>query len=424
MLQKTTKNQTQAEDSPIPLFIAVPGLGTAFLAFVINVLFVMVGIKSLRKTFHNLLVLLLCANDGLIGFSFVLFTVMKIVQFEKNSFMSCFILIMVFSYGFCTSYIIIFLICFARFMTIRSLNYSVMYKLERYKYQILIGAHVTTLVASVVINVSFMAPPFVKIQTCTPSNLFKENYRMFIIIMWVPISLMVILLIFMYILSSYWIWKVFLRADRKNRPMMMHSRKRVTQEMRYPKPDQNGTSVSQYRNTKRDIRRLQSPGSYVNENSCGSPITKVTFLNDTRQKTDMAQGKVRVESPTVRWQSPACFQATECIENNDEDFNSCHHGRSNADRVYNRSLKGESWEVRAFKTNLLIASTTIFLTGPFVYTLLYDLFANEVMLTKNRHAVFVLSGLNYILDPFIYAYRVPEIREKITQKFCGTVVIE
>ena len=75
------------------------------------------------------------------------------------------------------------------------------------------------------------------------------------------------------------------------------------------------------------------------------------------------------------------------------------------------------WELRAFTTNVIIASTTVLLTCPIIASFWYDLFSGSVLIQKIRFIFAVLYLINSVINPFIYAWRLPEIRQEFRRLF-------
>ncbi|CAC5369988.1 unnamed protein product [Mytilus coruscus] len=88
-------------------------------------------------------------------------------------------------------------------------------------------------------------------------------------------------------------------------------------------------------------------------------------------------------------------------------------------RVTRRKFKPDSWEKRAFVTSLIIAATTIFLTFPFVFSFWLD-FIHGARYTPQKTRLFLFIPLifNSLINPFIYAWRIPEIKQKIKKYLC------
>ncbi|CAG2212882.1 ADOR [Mytilus edulis] len=81
-----------------------------------------------------------------------------------------------------------------------------------------------------------------------------------------------------------------------------------------------------------------------------------------------------------------------------------------------RRLK-KSWEIRAFLTTIIIAFQTITLTGPFVASFWIEAFSNAPLTLQFRLLLFIPYLINCISNPFIYAWRIPEIRHEFKKLF-------
>ncbi|VDI39871.1 Hypothetical predicted protein [Mytilus galloprovincialis] len=77
----------------------------------------------------------------------------------------------------------------------------------------------------------------------------------------------------------------------------------------------------------------------------------------------------------------------------------------------------KSWEIRAFLTTIIIAFQTITLTGPFVASFWIEAFSNAPLTIQFRLLLFIPYLINCISNPFIYAWRIPEIRHEFKKLF-------
>ena len=77
----------------------------------------------------------------------------------------------------------------------------------------------------------------------------------------------------------------------------------------------------------------------------------------------------------------------------------------------------DAWEFRAFITSIIVALTTILLTGPFLVSYWIDYYTGTLLPQQVRFILFIPLVLNSILNPFIYAWRIPEIKQQFRQLF-------
>ncbi|CAC5397993.1 unnamed protein product [Mytilus coruscus] len=76
-----------------------------------------------------------------------------------------------------------------------------------------------------------------------------------------------------------------------------------------------------------------------------------------------------------------------------------------------------SWEIRAFYTTIIIAFQTVVLTAPFVASYLIEVLSSTPLTLQIRVILFFPFLINSISNPFIYAWRIPEIREEFRRLF-------
>lgn len=72
----------------------------------------------------------------------------------------------------------------------------------------------------------------------------------------------------------------------------------------------------------------------------------------------------------------------------------------------------DAWEFRAFITSIIVAVTTILLTGPFLVSYWIDYYTGTLLPQQVRFMLFIPLTLNSILNPIIDAWRIPEIKEQ------------
>ena len=77
----------------------------------------------------------------------------------------------------------------------------------------------------------------------------------------------------------------------------------------------------------------------------------------------------------------------------------------------------DAWEFRAFITSVIVAVTTIVLTGPFLVSYWIDYYTGTLLPQQVRFILLIPLVLNSILNPFIYAWRIPEIKQQFQKLF-------
>ncbi|CAC5397994.1 unnamed protein product [Mytilus coruscus] len=77
----------------------------------------------------------------------------------------------------------------------------------------------------------------------------------------------------------------------------------------------------------------------------------------------------------------------------------------------------KSWEIRALFTTIIIAFQTVVLTAPFVASYWIEVLSSTPLTLHIRVILFFPFLINSISNPFIYAWRIPEIREEFRRMF-------
>ncbi|CAG2190793.1 unnamed protein product [Mytilus edulis] len=77
----------------------------------------------------------------------------------------------------------------------------------------------------------------------------------------------------------------------------------------------------------------------------------------------------------------------------------------------------KTWEIRAALTTIIIAFQTIALTGPFVASYWIEIFSSVELTLQARLLLLIPFLINSFSNPFIYAWRIPEIRQEFRRLF-------
>ncbi|CAG2187880.1 MC2R [Mytilus edulis] len=80
-------------------------------------------------------------------------------------------------------------------------------------------------------------------------------------------------------------------------------------------------------------------------------------------------------------------------------------------------LDRKTWEIRAFSTCVILVMTSIIFTGPFCCHLLGRNIDKYSCKRQTQVVLFILHMLNVVVDPFIYAWRIPEIQSQFKKCF-------
>ncbi|CAC5360037.1 unnamed protein product [Mytilus coruscus] len=77
----------------------------------------------------------------------------------------------------------------------------------------------------------------------------------------------------------------------------------------------------------------------------------------------------------------------------------------------------KSWELRAFTSSIIIAVYTVALTGPFIASYWISLFSISLITFRIRVLLFIPLLIYALSNPFLYAWRIPEIQTKFKTIF-------
>ncbi|CAG2224170.1 MC2R [Mytilus edulis] len=73
----------------------------------------------------------------------------------------------------------------------------------------------------------------------------------------------------------------------------------------------------------------------------------------------------------------------------------------------------KAWEIRAFSTSVITVVSAIIFTGPFLVSYWMEILTDTVVARQTHVVLFYIHMLNLFVDPFIYVWRIPEIKEQL-----------
>lgn len=373
---------------------------------------------TLKRKLHNTLIICLWVNNVVVSLTAIIHKICKLFLHKDQTRSLCLMAGVSFSYSLSTSYAIIFLVGWLRFKTIKSFNIGIDFKFERYKYVIVGGTHILTLSTSIFANI-FLPTKARKINICSPYHMYEENYQIYIGMLWGPLTILLIFVIVIYVLNAIYIWKIFFKEHLKIWPVDRAPRP-GSKPNEYESPMRSDKSVLFLQNmghqTESEMEVIQEIPCRITQNTASSSTIEFNQIKIEieNQSHDDREGQVQDLTGTQNNTNNTTLDRSRVEKKNTK--------RCKQERTHNSGTTAyhvdRRWEIRAFTTNILIASTSIFLSLPFVSSLWYDLFANEVLSFQTQNIMFYINAINYILDPFIYAFTVPEIRKKLKHLVC------
>jgi len=180
----------------------------------INIVFIVVCYKTLKKTFHNLVILSLCISDLVLNMSLICVGITALSEFWKNSVGLCLFQVFSVSWGIVATYNLVSIICYERLLVVQSMNYGTVHFLDRFKY-VIVGSTLGFDLMFIIETILFL-PHNDAIEFCSPMNLFGTNYAMFAELLTVSVSGMIIFIVITTIRTSVLIWQMFFKTGNEN----------------------------------------------------------------------------------------------------------------------------------------------------------------------------------------------------------------
>lgn len=363
----------------------------------VNIFYVVVCFTTLKKKFHNLLILMLCIGDSILSLSLTMFLLMKLIDTASTSVHMCVVQTFFVCYGLVFTYTMVFWICCERYVVVKNYNFGVQNFFERFKLIIIGGSNALGFLFTFEL-VAFV-PHEQTIELCTVPNLYGQNLKMFILFIGLSLTLFAASIIFLCIMTSIRIWSFFFKASNVNIITPDHQFKQEDMELTDKDDDmpcecKNCTIMNNSVNSSR-----KEDSTIVDLNNIDQSDLKSNDLNPEEMST-------RISQIVSQWKK----------EREGENGKGLFLPER---RVTRRKFKTGSWEKRAFVTSLIIAATTICLTFPFVFSFWLDfIHGTRYTSQKTRLFLFIPLILNSLINPFIYAWRIPEIKQTIKKCLC------
>ncbi|XP_076076523.1 uncharacterized protein LOC143047380 [Mytilus galloprovincialis] len=337
------------------LFTALAGL-----TVLVDISYIIVCSKALKKTYHHLMILGLFFSDSILGISSALFSLSSIIQHKFIG--SCLVQIFLFSFGIQLNYCLIFLLCLQRYFVVSSFNFGKNDRFNRNKF-IHIGVAIFLSFIFALFG-SILTPKAEYMQVCTGPVVFGDSFYIFVTVIFLPITVIIIVLLIMSIITSFRLWKIYFKG-----------------------------TIAPKQRVREDIIMsdcMQSSKTNQCSHISNSNASEIKEQNEDKENIDLKHYSNR-NPLTTSTDNSSSFDAS-------------------------RQLK-KSWEIRAFLTTIIIAFQTIILTGPFVASFWIEVFSNAPLALQIKLLLFIPNLINSISNPFIYAWRIPEIRQEFKKLF-------
>ncbi|XP_063411931.1 uncharacterized protein LOC134694799 isoform X2 [Mytilus trossulus] len=497
---------------------------------IINILYIAVCMKALKKTFHHLVVLGLLFSDIFTSSAVTMIVLDSIFHFLPIHISACIFQIFLSCFGMVLSYCLMFLLCLQRYITVKSYNYGI--RFDDYKFKVIGGT--VLLVFLYTLCSMTLTPHNSNLLSCNRHSLYANNVGIFVGTIFGPIAIIIILVMYISILTSFKLWKIYFKArnsttrvkefvveeDKKETNTrrvktfksisyaiwFINSRSKVTDidahkefiqkredfEFKTGKTEETNNTIfsqSQFDNeicidqdpTHDGTDRRVSKSKTDQQNA--DYLTKVHSSNEKNNMTVHAKKKSlayleenmnttskskehsfkkrklcqRHSYPSTKTNTPnidnkirpnLLIAATRCIDNIEINFpndiqNTSRSNSQDQNNPFTKKIKDQvrpgfnglqvsndristdigkpnwfsknrkSWEMRAFTTSIVISLHSLILTGPMVIFYLVEVISGQ-QLSQQVHSILAIPFLAHALtNPFIYAWRVPEIRHEL-----------
>lgn len=362
----------------------------------INIVFIVVCSKTLKKTFHNLVILSLCISDLVLNMSLICVGITALSEFWKNSVGLCLFQVCLVFWGIVATYNLVSIICYERLLVVQSMNYGTCHFLDRFKYVIVgstLGFDLLFITETIL-----LLPHNDAIEFCSPMNLFGTNYAMFAKLLAVSVSGMIIFIVITTIRTSVLIWQMFFKTGNENN---------FVRELH----------ESKTRNTERD------GNSRMTSEQLDNPSTSNIYhtYSETWEFEDLLsiqQANID-QNNTLRYRIRRLIRLLKLERHGTTGYLDQNNEKSCiSQKIKAKERRYRAWESRAFVSSVIISFETISLTLPFIMTFWCDLIDSSSSMSKETRAYLIFPLVIYsILNPFIYVWCVPDIKKEL-KKIC------
>lgn len=416
----TNRTQNKDADYITGLILAV----VSIVCFLVDVTYIAVCFKALRKSFHHLQILTLCVCDTILTLPLALYGFSKMTSFLEENIKACrFQLLLVF-YGYVVQYNIQLLLCLRRFYALKTFNFGKgqLKWYENNKYKIVLITMFIPFVLETVLTLTLPYEDYV--EDCSPPYLYGKFYKLFIGLNIAPVTICIIIIVILYLTGACIVWKHI--SIRKVLPA--HD-----SESRNKDVEQNAdqTKITLTPQTTRDSTRVGCSVSNEGQRKHVCLLDKRVLSMISLDK-NIEVGKINkislVDIEVVPEGDISTQQRRNFVDIQETGVIKCYHDPSKMpgkesqkgngkNKAQIKSYERTDWEIHAFVTCVIIALQTIALTGPLLLAFWSEIVTGRLL---QVHEVLILSIphlINSISNPFIYYWRVPEIRQAFKKLF-------
>ena len=352
---------------------------------------------------------MLCIGDSILSLSLTWFSLVKMSDWSATNVGMCLFQTFAVCYGLVFTYSIVFLVCYERYLVVKNYNFGVQNFFERFKV-VIIGGTLSFGFIFTIETVMFV-PHQKTIANCTVPLLYGKHFAFFIQFIAGGLTLIMVGIVFYSIRTSILIWKLFFTTqniDIYHQPLEFNSKLNGSTAC---VDDSEETCYCKNCILEDKVKISYETESENNETNIAKDFNTQIAI---KKKDQNITGILRSESNELRKQIRQLVTQWK-KERVGDDAERLAVNNSLSSR---RKLKPDAWEKRALLTSIIIAMSTIFLTFPFILSFWLDyIYGERFTSQKARLFLFIPLILNSIINPSIYAWRIPEIKQAIKKIF-------
>lgn len=388
----------------------------------VNITYIVVCFKTLRKKLHNLLVLSLCISDSFLAVSLEGYIMSVLINSLKNQINLCLWNTFAVGYGLMSSYSLILVICLERYVTVKSMNFGALWTLDRFKYLIIGGT--LALGFMFTIETILFTPHVTVMSSCSVPNLYGNQYHFFVILFFGALTTILISIIFVTLSTSYHIWRLFFAKNKIH--TTDHEYNTDTQQNETTDKGENSKNINKINiwednalvtsSENTHICRKTDDDDDVENESDTRIVSDANFAENTTYQQNISKaendgemkGNISLQQLIMQLKQERLYSLT----SNNADIRMNNYERPKKPFTLN------AWEFRAFTTSIFIGLSSMCLTGPFVISYWVDVHTGTLLPQQTRFLLLIPVMINSLINPFIYAWRIPEIRQEFRKLFC------
>lgn len=260
---------------------------------------------------------------------------------------------------------------------------------------------------------TFLTPYVSHCKECRLRLLYEDYFVIYFALSFGVLTVLMLAIISLTFVTGYHIFKVFFRT--KIKPAIQ-----TNNHFDGNKVCSNDTSSVRVIKFDHFITELSNLHNYKN------PDTE--SLTDNKQRRDTVITPIDVLSVTDIEIEPSVNSSTQCSVLKHQSNVDCISSKTNNASSNRRNSFGHTcqstdlkkqkrWEIRAFLTCVVVVSSTLIFTGPVIVSFWVEFISNQTPSKASRTLIGIIYLLNLIVDPFIYAWRMPEVRVYLRNLF-------